>query len=93
MMPVMDGLEFTRQLKEDIATSHIPVVLLTARSLPEQREKGYETGADSYLTKPFSGQVLLSRIDNLLRFAHAAALSLLGRQGGSCRGGTALLAG
>ncbi len=67
MMPVMDGLEFTRQLKEDIATSHIPVVLLTARSLPEQREKGYETGADSYLTKPFSGQVLLSRIDNLLR--------------------------
>lgn len=67
MMPVMDGLEFTRQLKKDIATSHIPVVLLTARSLPEQREKGYETGADSYLTKPFSGQVLLSRIDNLLR--------------------------
>ncbi len=67
MMPVMDGLEFTRQLKENIATSHIPVVLLTARSLPEQREKGYETGADSYLTKPFSGQVLLSRIDNLLR--------------------------
>lgn len=67
MMPVMDGLEFTRQLKEDIAMSHIPVVLLTARSLPEQREKGYETGADSYLTKPFSGQVLLSRIDNLLR--------------------------
>ena len=67
MMPVMDGLEFTHQLKEDIATSHIPVVLLTARSLPEQREKGYETGADSYLTKPFSGQVLLSRIDNLLR--------------------------
>lgn len=67
MMPVMDGLEFTRQLKEDIATSHIPVVLLTARSLPEQREKGYETGADSYLTKPFLGQVLLSRIDNLLR--------------------------
>ena len=67
MMPVMDGLEFTRQLKEDIATSHIPVVLLTARSLPEQREKGYETGADSYLTKPYSGQVLLSRIDNLLR--------------------------
>lgn len=74
MMPVMDGLEFTRQLKEDIATSHIPVVLLTARSLPEQREKGYETGADSYLTKPFSGQVLLSRIDNLLRSRTRCAL-------------------
>ena len=78
MMPVMDGLEFTRQLKEDIATSHIPVVLLTARSLPEQREKGYETGADSYLTKPFSGQVLLSRIDNLLR-SRTLLRSLLGR--------------
>ncbi|WP_297220773.1 substrate-binding domain-containing protein [uncultured Prevotella sp.] len=67
MMPVMDGLEFTRQLKQNLATSHIPVILLTARSLAEQREEGYDTGADSYLTKPFSGSVLLSRIDNLLR--------------------------
>ena len=67
MMPVMDGLEFTRQLKQNMATSHIPVILLTARSLAEQREEGYDTGADSYLTKPFSGSVLLSRIDNLLR--------------------------
>ena len=67
MMPVMDGLEFTRRLKADTATSHIPVVLLTARSLAEQREEGYETGADSYLTKPFSGSMLLARIDNLLQ--------------------------
>ena len=67
MMPVMDGLEFTRQLKNDTATSHIPVILLTARSLTEQREEGYTTGADSYLTKPFSSSVLLARIDNLLR--------------------------
>ena len=67
MMPVMDGLEFTRRLKQDTATSHIPVILLTARSLAEQREEGYDTGADSYLTKPFSGSVLLARIDNLLR--------------------------
>lgn len=67
MMPVMDGLEFTRQLKQNMATSHIPVILLTARSLSEQREEGYGTGADSYLTKPFSGSVLLSRVDNLLR--------------------------
>lgn len=67
MMPVMDGLEFTKRLKEDTATSHIPVVLLTARSLSEQRKEGYDTGADSYITKPFSGQVLLSRIENLLR--------------------------
>lgn len=67
MMPVMDGLEFTKRLKEDTATSHIPVVLLTARSLSEQRKEGYDTGADSYIMKPFSGQVLLSRIENLLR--------------------------
>lgn len=67
MMPVMDGLEFTKRLKKDTATSHIPVVLLTARSLSEQRKEGYDTGADSYITKPFSGQVLLSRIENLLR--------------------------
>ena len=68
MMPVMDGLEFTRQLKADTATCHIPVILLTARSLTEQREEGYGTGADSYLTKPFSGSVLLARIDKLLNY-------------------------
>ena len=67
MMPVMDGLEFTRRLKEDTATSHIPVILLTARSLAEQLAEGYDCGADSYITKPFSGAVLLARIDNLLR--------------------------
>ena len=66
MMPVMDGLEFTRRLKADTATSHIPVILLTARSLSEQREEGYGTGADSYLTKPFTGSLLLARIDNLI---------------------------
>ncbi len=67
MMPVMDGLEFTRRLKQDTATSHIPVILLTARSLTEQRTEGYDCGADSYITKPFSGSMLLARIDNLLR--------------------------
>ena len=67
MMPVMDGLEFTRQLKNDTVTSHIPVILLTARSLNDQREEGYETGADSYITKPFSGSVLTARVDNLMR--------------------------
>lgn len=66
MMPVMNGLEFTRRLKADTATSHIPVILLTARSLSEQREEGYGTGADSYLTKPFTGSLLLARIDNLI---------------------------
>ena len=67
MMPVMDGLEFCRRLKDDTATSHIPVVLLTARSLDEQRSEGYGSGADSYITKPFSADTLLARVDNLLR--------------------------
>ena len=67
MMPVMDGLELTREMKGDTATSHIPVILLTARSLDDQMAEGYETGADSYITKPFSAKVLLARIDNLLK--------------------------
>lgn len=67
MMPVMDGLEFTRCLKDDAATSHIPVILLTARTQTEQREQGYERGADSYITKPFSSRLLLARIENLLK--------------------------
>ncbi len=67
MMPVMDGLEFTRQLKADTATSHIPVILLTAHSLSQQREEGYHEGADSYIAKPFPASLLLARVDNLLR--------------------------
>lgn len=67
MMPVMDGLAFCQQLKTDKAISHIPVILLTARSLDEQRAEGYEHGADAYLSKPFSLRLLLSRIDNLIQ--------------------------
>ena len=66
MMPVMDGLAFCQQLKTDKAISHIPVILLTARSLDEQRAEGYEHGADAYISKPFSLRLLLSRIDNLI---------------------------
>ena len=66
MMPVIDGLAFCQQLKTDKAISHIPVILLTARSLDEQRAEGYEHGADAYLSKPFSLRLLLSRIDNLI---------------------------
>lgn len=66
MMPVMDGLELLSKVKEDIRTSHIPVVLLTARDSLQDREKGYDCGADSYLTKPFSAKLLNSRINNLL---------------------------
>ncbi len=67
MMPVMDGLEFTEQLKTHTATSHIPVIMLTAKNLEEQRAEGYDHGADSYITKPFHSKVLLARIENLLR--------------------------
>ena len=67
MMPVMDGLEFTEQLKTNTATSHIPVIMLTAKNQEEHRAEGYEHGADSYITKPFHSKVLLARIENLLK--------------------------
>lgn len=66
MMPVMDGLEFTQQLKTNTATSHIPVIMLTAKNQEEHRAEGYEQGADSYITKPFHSKVLLARVENLL---------------------------
>ena len=67
MMPVMNGLEFCQRVKDNIATSHIPVILLTARALSKHQVEGYESGADGYITKPFSADVLLARIDNLLK--------------------------
>jgi len=67
MMPVMDGLQLCKALKEQLPTSHIPVILLTAKSLEEQRAQGYDSGADAYISKPFSEKVLLSRIGNLLK--------------------------
>ena len=66
MMPVMDGLECCRRLKEELSTSHIPVLMLTACSLDEQRAQGYESGADGYLSKPFNSQVLKIRCHNLV---------------------------
>ena len=67
MMPVMNGLEFCQRVKDNIVTSHIPVILLTARALSKHQVEGYESGADAYITKPFSADVLLARIDNLLK--------------------------
>ena len=67
MMPQMNGLELCSRLKQSTATSHIPVILLTARTLDEQRIEGYEHGADAYITKPFSAPLLLARIQNLLQ--------------------------
>lgn len=66
MMPVMDGLEMCRRVKEATTTSHVPVILLTSQAYESQRAEGYDCGADAYITKPFSSKVLLSRVRNLL---------------------------
>ncbi|MCM1491479.1 MAG: substrate-binding domain-containing protein [Muribaculum sp.] len=66
MMPGIDGLECCRRLKNEVLTSHIPVLMLTACSMDEQRVQGYDSGADGYLSKPFSGVVLKSRIASLI---------------------------
>ena len=66
MMPVMDGLEMCSEVKRDPVTCHIPVLMLTARTLEEQRVEGYAHGADAYITKPFTASVLTARIANLL---------------------------
>lgn len=70
MMPVMNGLEFCQQVKSDMITSHIPVILLTARALSQHQIEGYESGADAYITKPFSPELLKARISNLLHSRH-----------------------
>lgn len=66
MMPNMDGFEVTRRIKSNIDTSHIPVILLTARTSDDVRLEGYETGADAYITKPFKMDILEARIRNLI---------------------------
>ncbi|MBE6218346.1 MAG: response regulator [Bacteroidales bacterium] len=66
MMPVMDGMECCRRLKEGVNTSHIPVMMLTAYAADDQKIEGYESGADSYISKPFSSELLLARLDNLI---------------------------
>lgn len=66
LMPEMNGYDMCKELKANVSTSHIPVILLTARTSMEDKMEGYEVGADSYITKPFSAVLLKSRIDNLI---------------------------
>ncbi len=67
MMPVMDGIELCKQIKTDVRTSHIPVILLTARTALTFKYEGLETGADDYITKPFSSKFLSLRVKNLIQ--------------------------
>ena len=66
MMPVMDGMELSRQVKGNFAISHIPFLMLTAKTAQESRLEGYKSGVDEYLLKPFDEEILLARIRNIL---------------------------
>lgn len=66
MMPGMDGLEFCRKVKAEVSTSHIPIMMLTACKLEEERVRSYDSGADGFISKPFTSDLLLSRVRNLL---------------------------
>jgi PleD family two-component response regulator len=69
MMPVMDGLEAIRQLRQDTRTSHLPMLLITAQSTSQQAVQGFESGADDYITKPFNNDLLVARVKANLRRA------------------------
>ena len=66
MMPVMDGIEFVKKLKLNTFTSHIPIIILTARTTLKNTMEGFETGADDYIAKPYDEELLKTRINNLL---------------------------
>jgi signal transduction histidine kinase/ligand-binding sensor domain-containing protein/CheY-like chemotaxis protein/AraC-like DNA-binding protein len=82
MMPVMDGIQMLNKLKEDPTTSHIPVVLLSAKSAVESQIEGIQYGADYYITKPFNNDFLLATIANILNNRRKIAESLMtGKKG------------
>ena len=66
MMPIVNGLDLCRQIKSGVKTSHIPVILLTAKADQEQKTEGLQTGADDYIPKPFHLTELLARVQNLI---------------------------
>ncbi|MFK7775881.1 MAG: response regulator, partial [Saprospiraceae bacterium] len=76
MMPEMDGLEFCNKIKNNFATSHIPIILLTAKSLEDHQLEGYEVGAEDYITKPFNPQILELKIRNILNQKQAFQLKI-----------------
>jgi YesN/AraC family two-component response regulator len=67
MMPEMDGIELSKKIKLNSATSHIPMIILTAKSAAKDKMEGYETGADEYIIKPYDEDFLKTRIKNLLK--------------------------
>lgn len=76
MMPGMDGYELSKQLRADIKTSHIPIIMLTAKASEDSVIRGLETGVDDYITKPFSTNILLARIKNLIELRRQLQLNL-----------------
>ncbi len=67
MMPGMDGMEFAKKVKANLAISHIPIIMLTAKSSDMTRRESYETGVDDFISKPFDPQLLLARIENIMQ--------------------------
>lgn len=77
MMPVMDGMTLCRRIKQDVSTSHVMVILLTARTAEESKMEGFRSGADDYLSKPFNMEMLKLRISHLLDLRRCAGQDFL----------------